>query len=263
MANPQKENGHTQIANEVMEALGRIRIPGEARQVLDVIIRKTWGWNKKNDQISLSQFCLATSMKKDKIIRARNKLQKMNLICVSQKGNDLCQTYLFNKDFESWKPFPKKETFPKKEMIVSQKGNASYPKKEPTKDTTTKDTTTKDKDIRASFDERFWPVWKKRVNKVGAFKAWKALKPSEELIKVIVGDVIRRMELEDWVKEERQFCPNPQAYLNGRRWEDEVPAPPPREPLGFLKYAKPDPEEEDEPGYNPEFRAPRKGGGKP
>jgi hypothetical protein len=32
----------------------------------------------------------------------------------------------------------------------------------------------------------------------------------------------------------------------------------PRDPMGFLKFAKPDPEEEDEPGYNPEFRAPRK-----
>lgn len=47
MANPQCENGFTKIANELMEALAKIRIPGEARQVLDVIFRQTYGWNKK------------------------------------------------------------------------------------------------------------------------------------------------------------------------------------------------------------------------
>ena len=47
MANPQKENGYTSIANDIVEALAGIRIPGEARQCLDVILRKTYGWNKK------------------------------------------------------------------------------------------------------------------------------------------------------------------------------------------------------------------------
>ena len=56
MANPQKENGYTAIANEIMEALCRHRIPGEDRQVLDVIFRKTYGFNKIEDYISLSQF---------------------------------------------------------------------------------------------------------------------------------------------------------------------------------------------------------------
>ena len=38
MANPQTENGYTKIANEIMEALAHIRIPGEAMQVLLVIL---------------------------------------------------------------------------------------------------------------------------------------------------------------------------------------------------------------------------------
>lgn len=40
MAEPQKENGYTPIANEIMDALCRIRIPGEERQVLDCISGK-------------------------------------------------------------------------------------------------------------------------------------------------------------------------------------------------------------------------------
>jgi len=63
MANPQIENGYTRIANETMDALAKIRIPGQARQVLDFILRKTYGWNKKTDMISF-----ITIRKRDGII---------------------------------------------------------------------------------------------------------------------------------------------------------------------------------------------------
>jgi len=61
---PQKENGYTPIANEIMDALCSHRISGEERQLLDCIIRKTYGWNKKVDEISLSQFMKMTGMYK-------------------------------------------------------------------------------------------------------------------------------------------------------------------------------------------------------
>jgi phage replication O-like protein O len=48
---PQKEHGYTPIANEIYDAFVRTRISGEARQVLDCIIRKTYGYNKKEDKI--------------------------------------------------------------------------------------------------------------------------------------------------------------------------------------------------------------------
>ncbi len=74
MANPQKENGHVDIANEIMEALAGIRISGEEWQCLCVIFRKTYGWHKKEDWISLSQFNLLTKLKKPNIFRAIKKL---------------------------------------------------------------------------------------------------------------------------------------------------------------------------------------------
>lgn len=136
MANPNLEDGHFQIANEYFEALCRIRIPGEARQVLDFIIRKTWGWKKKEDKIPLSQISLGTGLKKSKVIRARQKLLQLNLINIPQKGNGDCQSYSINKDFDSWKPFPKRGTYPKKGTIIPLKGNKTYPKKGHSKETT-------------------------------------------------------------------------------------------------------------------------------
>ena len=105
-ANPQVENGHTDIANELMEEFAKTRIPGEARQVLDFILRKTYGWHKKEDAISLSQFMEGTNLKKQPIVRSLYKLLQMHLI-IKQKKNKVTY-YSFNKDYDQWKPLSKK-----------------------------------------------------------------------------------------------------------------------------------------------------------
>ena len=119
----------------------------------------------------------------------------------------------------------------------------------------------KDKRLWSSDDDRvcfnsFWKEYPRKVQKQTAIKAWKKIKPTDTLLETILSDVRSRATSDEWTKDDRQFCPYPASYLNGRRWEDEVP--PPRDPMAFLPYINPD-EEEDEPGYNPEFRAPRKG----
>jgi phage replication O-like protein O len=118
MANPQAENGHIDIANEVMDALVKTRIPGEARQCLDFIIRKTWGWHKKEDFISLSQFAVATGMKKPHVSRAIKFLLIMKLIIKYDNGE--LSTYRFNKDFDLWIPLSKKITTFKKESSLKR-----------------------------------------------------------------------------------------------------------------------------------------------
>lgn len=135
MASPQKENGYTAIANEIMDALGGIRIPGEARQALDIIFRRTYGWNKKQTAISLEQFAEVTHQNKPHVVNSLKKLFEMNLItekgnAVTEKGNSICKVYEINKDFDTWKPLPKKVTpLPKKVISVTEKGNEALPKK--------------------------------------------------------------------------------------------------------------------------------------
>lgn len=132
MARPQIEDGYTRIANELMEALAHIRIPGEARQIIDTIIRKTYGFNKKADMISLSQFCLATGMKKPTCSRAIRTASTMNIIKKDNNGNHF---YSINKDFETWKPLSKKITHiikkdnHTKDNITKEKNNIPQKKK--------------------------------------------------------------------------------------------------------------------------------------
>lgn len=137
---PQTENGFTRIANELMDALAKTRISGEARQVLDAIIRKTYGWGKTSDDISLSQFMIMTGLSKSTICKAIKKLISMNIIVkrgssatlFTKQGKAITSTYSVQKNHKYWKPLPKKETL----RHVTQKGNleqsgpATSPKKE-------------------------------------------------------------------------------------------------------------------------------------
>lgn len=109
MATPQKENGYTAIANEIMEALANYRIPGEQMQCLLVILRKTYGYNKKWDMISNSQFVKHTGLKKSSVCRAIKELVEKNL--VYKNANNYIPSYCFNKNYDRWKVLAKKLTY--------------------------------------------------------------------------------------------------------------------------------------------------------
>lgn len=108
MATPQVEDGYVRIARELMDALCKHRIPGEARQVLDFIIRKTYGFNKKADEISLSQFESGTGLKRPAVCRALRKLQTSNMIIKDAKPLPSASLYSVNKDYDNWDTVSKK-----------------------------------------------------------------------------------------------------------------------------------------------------------
>lgn len=133
MASPQLENGYTSLANEIWDALCRTRIPGEWRQIIDVIIRKTYGFHKKEDAISLSQFCKSTGIKRSNVCRALNGLLERKIII--KKETTSSTIYRFNKDFEEWSVVSKKRHSLQKETRGSlQSDNKPVSKKRHTKE---------------------------------------------------------------------------------------------------------------------------------
>lgn len=119
-----------------MEALSKQVIKSNARQILDFILRKTYGFNKREDRISLSQFYLGTGIRKQHIVRSIQYLKARNLIFVTQTGYKKYKIYRFNKDFTTWKNITQTGK-------VTQTGYETLPKQVTpiyTKDTNTKDT---------------------------------------------------------------------------------------------------------------------------
>ena len=86
MANPQRENGHIDVANEIAEALAKTQLSGYESRILWVILRKTYGWHKKIDSISITQFEKATGLKRRHIQRTLKKLLNRNIITKNGYG---------------------------------------------------------------------------------------------------------------------------------------------------------------------------------
>ncbi len=101
-SNPQKENGYTPIANEIMEALMRINLSPAETRVLWYLFRKTYGWGKKSDTISLSQFAKATGLKRQNAQRALKALASKSMIIVIRGDDRKPLTYRFQKDYSRW-----------------------------------------------------------------------------------------------------------------------------------------------------------------
>ncbi len=95
-ANPQLENGYTQIANEIIEHLVKMHLSSNQWQVLLCIIRKTYGYHKKVDYIANYQIVGATGLCKAVVSRALRNLTDKKVI-------DRREKYIsFQKDWEKW-----------------------------------------------------------------------------------------------------------------------------------------------------------------
>ncbi len=234
---PKLANGYTRIANEIMDELSKIRIPGRARQVLDFILRKTYGWHKKTATISLSQFTEGTGMSKISVCKGLNKLLDMNLITkkgnaksyFTKKGNDYDITYGLQKEYNRWNcvTLPKKvmtPTLPKKETLRYQKRKSTLPKKvtPPLKDKSNKDKERYTKDFLAFYQK--YPIKK---SKSKAFESWNKLKKSNNLpdLPVILTAIDQQTKEKEIKISAGKFCPewkHPSTWLNQKCWEDEV-----------------------------------------
>lgn len=101
MAKPQAENGHVDIANEIAEALCRINLTAYESRILWALFRKTYGWHKKWDRISYTQWEKMTGINRWHIARTIKQLIARNII--TQRGNGYKIEYTFQKDYEQWK----------------------------------------------------------------------------------------------------------------------------------------------------------------
>lgn len=132
MANPQKENGHIRIANEVVNKFCCYRLSGQEWQVLWVILRKTWGWGKKVDKISHSQFAELTGINRRHIWLIIQGLIEKELVfkTITEKGDSVIVSYGIQKNYDKWRVSPKKVTITEKgDSSITEKGDRVSRKK--------------------------------------------------------------------------------------------------------------------------------------
>lgn len=209
LENPQLEDGFTPVANPIMEALARTQLSGYEWRVLLFLLRKTYGWSKKSDDIPLSQFVDGTGIRKKHIINAITRLVQKRIIFKS--GTEIrtrkAGTYEFNKHFGEWQLVPKSVPVPN---LVPKSVPNLVPKKGPS----TSISTQHQKDLKSSplpksldptnyqgFQDawtsicvsaglhgvRDWSTWYERIrgawNRIAVSKdpSWSALSPLERI----------------------------------------------------------------------------------
>ena len=105
MANPQVEDGYTKIANELMDALIKVPIGNADAQVMYAILRKTYGWSKKEDSISIGQLQEMTRLARRTVIYALKNLESKNMIVIkriSVEGINAPSKISFQKNYNKW-----------------------------------------------------------------------------------------------------------------------------------------------------------------
>lgn len=111
---PQVEDGYTRYANELLEALCKLKCRNEERRLIDAIARLTYGmFGRKSSKIEIQELMDKTAMPAWQICRARSTLIERNIITISTRANQRTLTYKINKHYRTWKPLaprPKKGT---------------------------------------------------------------------------------------------------------------------------------------------------------
>jgi phage replication O-like protein O len=125
---PQLENGYLRIANELYEKI--VLFPFSKRELLIVlaVIRKTYGYGKKRDDISLSQLHDLTNLDTAHISRALNDLVKRKVL-LKQQGQ-YAHVLELNKKYNEWKLLPKEQRVLPKQQPIAETAIEGLPKQQ-------------------------------------------------------------------------------------------------------------------------------------
>lgn len=97
---PQVEDGYTKIANELLDEIILFKFSLRQIKVILAIIRKTYGFNKKEDDISLSQIGAMCQLPSSHVSKEINSLVEMNV--VRKRAGRYGHILSLNKNYDEW-----------------------------------------------------------------------------------------------------------------------------------------------------------------
>jgi phage replication O-like protein O len=103
---PQKENGYTPIANELLEQFLRFNFTKRQLLVIMTIARMTYGYSRKTDATSSVQIANLTKIDRPDVSRTINQLVRMNVINKHREGRQSHGVFVsqlsINKHYDKW-----------------------------------------------------------------------------------------------------------------------------------------------------------------
>lgn len=227
-----RELNFTKLPNKILEEMAKSSIFCERTRIFCAILRKTKGWNKESDWISLSQFELMTEMAKPNVCRTLNKLVAEKVII------KLDNTYRINGNTSRWQRLSTRihsRGVPiKPDKGFYQGGKSSLSKSIPTKEPLTKNTSLQKKMGKTQKDFES-PFVKERMNENDFHRFWKRYPRKKDMrrtkayfmkmpryyINDIVNAVMAHAQSDMWKTAQGKFIPYPLTWLRDERWKDD------------------------------------------
>lgn len=216
------------IIDEVMADLS-----GSELKCYLAILRKTKGWGKESDAISVTQLMDMTGLSNRAVIDACNRLVELNLICQDSgsRGVKIFSVNLCNNFTSEKSSLVKKvhSTSEKSSLVTSEKSSHTEKQYKNTTQNTIKKTTQKNAKFEPHF-EKFWSAGMRKVGKPQALKSFKSAYESynadypislEDFTQMLVDDVTKRKSLGQFGFDKL----HPTTYLNNWRWLDDYSVP--------------------------------------
>lgn len=113
------DKGFTRIANEILESLASCDLSGRELRLLMIIMRYTYGFQRKKAELSLSFLSKATGIRPEHISKSLKKLSDRNIINICPASGLSPQQISLNKGCSKWQGLPK--------TAIAKNGNRLLP----------------------------------------------------------------------------------------------------------------------------------------
>ena len=204
-----------------------------------VLIRRVGNMLVPYDHVKLGEL---TKTKADTVLVAMNLLKQIGLVQVLENGE------LYITQVENMIGSQSKGAFKKQQQRLhsntkllggGQEGDNCPPKIEKEKEIELEKDLEEEKEVKpltpnglavspsevVSFEESafndFWKAYPKKVNKKGCFTSFKRIKNLKNEFTLIMEALENFKNSKQWQKDNGQYIPNPQTFINQERWKDE------------------------------------------
>lgn len=96
------KGNYTRVHNAILEVLAMTELNGRELRCLLHLLRSTYGFNRKEAVISLTEWCKATKITRGHVNETLKRLVDRNIITKATEGAYMPATWAFNKHHETW-----------------------------------------------------------------------------------------------------------------------------------------------------------------
>lgn len=202
-----------QLPNALVDDKYLVELKGSPLAMYIFIVRKTRGWQKDCDRISLSQFSEFTGYGKDAVLTGVDKLVDLGLIKRSTFEN---KTSFYELNDQPLPPESLLSENPLAENQTSAVGKSAKLLSENPLHNNKENNLNK---TNAHFEE-FWKAYPSIKDKKRAEQKFSKIDFKKNPFDKIMASLEKLKKTDEWLKESGKYVPMASTWINGERWND-------------------------------------------